>query len=87
MPKKSKKQRSKYRVITRPATEGQENLTGQTSPAAPIVVSQPRFAKKAISSIADQEGQYRYIGAELIRIAIIAGAAFLILIIISFIIK
>lgn len=89
MPKKSKKQkqRSAYRTVTRQVTPEQPNPTSQYSKVAPVVASQPRFTRKTVSSIADQEGQYRYIGSEIIRIAIIAGAFFVILIIVSLIIK
>ncbi len=94
MPKKSKKQkqRSAYRSITRPAASPevsaeQQTLATQYGKTAPVIAQQPRFTKKAVSNLADQETQYRFIGAELLRIMILAGSAIVILIIISFIIK
>jgi hypothetical protein len=86
MAKKSKKQmksKPKFRTINRPEQ---------------IVVEQSQTAQKAVTPITPQKGirrplqgiqedQYRYIGPEIARIAIISGAFFIVLIIISLIIK
>ena len=86
MAKKSKKQmksRAKFRTITKPEQ---------------IVVEQSQTSQKVVTPIVQQKGirrpqqtiqedQYRYIGPEIVRIAIISGAFFLLLIVISLIIK
>jgi hypothetical protein len=86
MAKKSKKQmksRSKFRTVNKPEQLVAEQI--QTSQKVVPQVIQQKGIRRPIQSI--QEDQYRYIGPEIARIAIISGAFFVVLIIISLIIK
>ena len=86
MAKKSKKQmksRPKFRTINKPEQIVVEQ--SQTSQKVVTPVIQQKGIRRPQQTI--QEEQYRYIGPEIVRIAIISGAFFLLLIIISLIIK
>jgi hypothetical protein len=86
MAKKSKKQlrsKSKFRTINKPEQIVVEQR--QTSQKVVTPVIQQKGIRRPSQTI--QEDQYRYIGPEIVRIAIISGAFFIVLIIISLIIK
>lgn len=82
MPKKSRRARAKYRTGSKLAKRG---------PGERIQTSRPTFESKAsVPSVepsfpSAQATRYQYVLPELRRIGIIAGALFLILIILTFI--
>ncbi len=84
MSKKSKRMRAKIRVGAKPVPAS----VSTSKQATDIIteIKQPAFQNPKLSS-AVQESQYRYIVPELVRISIIAGVFFIILIVLSFVIK
>ena len=84
MSKKSKRAKSKTRFIKVDKQHIADHLKPNTTPTIAQIKTLPKTLSPVVSV---KEAQYQYLRPELIRISIIAGIFFLILIIASVIVK
>jgi len=85
MPKKLRKSRVKHKARRRSKLLAAKEVT-QRPPPLPLSSKQAPAAKSLVTT-AEQTERYRYVVADLKRTAVIAGAMFLLLIVLYFLLR